>query len=46
VQLDTASAGAISFRLGSTGIEGPWIYRIEHGRLWSHHVVDAGGSRP
>jgi competence protein ComEC len=46
VQLDTASAGAISFRLGSTGIEGPWMYRIEHGHLWSHRLIDASASRP
>ncbi|WP_133512764.1 DNA internalization-related competence protein ComEC/Rec2 [Candidatus Thiosymbion oneisti] len=37
-QLDTASAGAISFRLGPTGIEGPWSFRREHKRLWSHRV--------
>lgn len=37
-QLDTASAGAISFRLGPAGIAGPWSFRREHRRLWSHRV--------
>jgi len=38
VQLGTASTGAISFRLGLVGIEGPWSFRREHKRLWSHRV--------
>ncbi len=37
-QLDTTSAGAIAFRLGPTGIKGPWSFRQEHRRLWSHRV--------
>lgn len=37
-QLDTASAGAVSFRLGHPAIEGPWSFRREHRRLWSHRV--------
>jgi len=49
VQLDTASAGAIGFRLGSGGLEGPRIYRREQSRLWSHQnlpvgVLEAGAS--
>lgn len=38
VQLDTASAGAISFRLGPAGLEGPWSFRREHRRLWGHRI--------
>jgi competence protein ComEC len=38
VQLDTARAGAIVFRLRIGGIEGPWMYRLEQERLWSHRV--------
>jgi len=37
-QLDTASAGTITFRLGPTGSEGPWLFRREHRHLWSHRV--------
>jgi len=44
VQLDTASAGAISFRLQATGIQGPWMYRRDREHLWSHRVSRAGAS--
>lgn len=44
VQLDTSSAGAISFRLGDSGIGGPWTYRPEEARLWTHRV--RGGDTP
>lgn len=36
VQLDTASGGAIEFRLGSTGVDGPRLFRREEARLWTH----------
>ncbi|MCB2263815.1 MAG: DNA internalization-related competence protein ComEC/Rec2 [Candidatus Thiosymbion ectosymbiont of Robbea hypermnestra] len=40
-QLATASAGAIRFRLGTTGLAGPRQYRREHKRLWRHRLRDA-----
>lgn len=43
-QLDTASAGAITFRLGTTGIEGPWSFRRENERLWTHRVPVVGSA--
>lgn len=35
-QMDTASAGALGFRLGPTGVVGPRGYRWESPRLWTH----------
>lgn len=46
LQIDTGSAGAIVFGLGIAGITGPWMYRKEHERLWTHHVQDATLSAP
>ncbi|MEA3275936.1 MAG: DNA internalization-related competence protein ComEC/Rec2 [Pseudomonadota bacterium] len=43
-ELDTASAGAIQFRLRVDGIEGPFAYRREARRLWSHPASGAGGT--
>lgn len=44
-QFDTASAGAIVFRLGTDRIDGPGLYRRERGRLWIHRVEEAIGTR-
>jgi competence protein ComEC len=35
VELDTARAGAILFRLGRRALDGPRLYREEHRHLWS-----------
>jgi competence protein ComEC len=43
-QINTARAGAIAFRLRADGVEGPWTYRAEEGRLWNHRVAEADGS--
>jgi len=37
-QLSTASAGAIGFRLGATGIDGPRAYRRDQAHLWTHRT--------
>jgi len=44
VQLDTASAGAISFQLGPVGTVGPRSFRREHRHLWSHRVQPTGAA--
>jgi competence protein ComEC len=44
VQLDTASAGSIEFRLRDDGVEGPWLYRRERARLWTHRVGETDGT--
>ena len=36
LQLDTARTGAIEMRLTGSGLEGPFLHRIEHRRYWSH----------
>lgn len=43
-QMNTARTGAIAFRLRAAGLEGPWTYRKEDGRLWSHRIDEADGS--
>lgn len=40
-QIDTASAGAVTFRLDREGIEGPLLYRKEYLRLWTHRTREA-----
>jgi competence protein ComEC len=45
-QIDTASAGATAFRLGTTGIKGPRMYRKERARLWTHREQGAGERAP
>jgi competence protein ComEC len=41
-QLDTADSGAIVFRLGVAGVEGPRLHRAEHRRIWTHRTSIAG----
>jgi competence protein ComEC len=33
-ELDTAQTGAIGFHLGPRGLRGPFLYRLDHPRLW------------
>jgi competence protein ComEC len=42
-QISTAHTGAIVFRLGASELEGPWMYRREEGRLWTHRGTGADG---
>ncbi|MEY6431701.1 DNA internalization-related competence protein ComEC/Rec2 [Thioalkalicoccus limnaeus] len=36
-ELDTSRSGAIHFRMGANGeVEGPWLYRSDSARLWTH----------
>ena len=42
-ELDTALTGAVWFGLTASGLQGPKLYRREHGRLWNYgsHSADA-----
>jgi competence protein ComEC len=35
-QLNTAGAGAVGFRLGGDGVEGPFLHRLRERRLWTY----------
>jgi competence protein ComEC len=43
-QLDTASFGAIGFRLGPDGVYRPTAERLDRPRLWTHRPSDVGES--